>query len=134
MTLKDELIEAIRNEQNFFGMGQWVRGPLESQGNVASCHTASCMAGHIEALRPELARSLLRRFHYASMDYGLDHSGLASHIWHIEMGEACPLDFCGYNNDMDLEDITRADAIAHIQGLNKSWPQNQGHCGVDNAS
>jgi hypothetical protein len=125
MTLKDELIAAIRNEQNMFYMGQWGHG-LKDEMQLVTCDTASCMGGHIEALRPELAKQLAKKHTNKFFDE-VRHGDLAAEIWHIEMGEECTLDFFGRNFEIrtcsDMEAITRDDAIRHIEDKHEDWPR-----------
>lgn len=120
MTLKDELIEALKNEETFFNMEQWVKIGVD-QTVPATCQTASCMAGHIEALRPALAKALAPSCLYR--DYGVDHALLARKIWETEMKKPCELDFYGYNTELGLEHLTRLDAIDHINGEHDEWPR-----------
>lgn len=130
--LKQELIEAIQNEELHFGMRQWKIGRHNRYATPATCNTASCMAGHIEALRPELAKKLAPKhtstYVLAHTDHkDLDHEALAQEIWELETDTKCRLDFCGLNydntyGDSDLDQITRKEAIAHIKGRSKKWP------------
>jgi hypothetical protein len=130
-TLKDELIAAIANEANRFDMSMWLLAPTFDYTATATCGTASCMAGHIEALRPELATQLAPKCMYGHAHAILDHEKLAREIWRREMGEECRLDFLGNectgiegdDYTQALEEITREEAIAHIQGVCAHWPQ-----------
>lgn len=128
MTLKDELIESIRNEERQFDMSRW--NSADGHGCVGwsslpTCKTACCLAGHIEALRPKLAKNLANSL---AGDLGLDHEGIARAIWEKEMGEDCRLDFRGasvqekYWPNTGMEGISRSMAIAHIRGRSKRWP------------
>lgn len=119
---KKELIDSILNEQRKFDMCDWKAGDL---AKVATCKTALCMAGHIEALRPRLAKKLAADFTYPlgyNDEVEIDHELLAEAIWKQETGEQCRLDFTGRNNSTYLEELTRKDAVAHIRGRSKKWP------------
>ena len=120
-TLKDELIAAIQNEDNRFDMSRFT-----TNDRRATCKTACCMAGHIEALRPELAKKFLLEHSDLHLQghSSIDHEGLAAAIWEHEMGEKCRLDFFAYKfkGEAYLEDITRKQAIAHIKGKSRNWP------------
>ena|SRR5690349_7692135 len=115
------LIESISNERRTFNMTLWVRGV--NQNKLATCGTASCMAGHIEALEQKLAKQLTPEF----MDYSgcIDHANLARAIYKKVTGEPCLLDFYAFNTNIDVfrDDLSRGHAIKHIRGTNKSWPQ-----------
>lgn len=120
MTLKDELIAAIKDEENHFGMERYTISKNEYM-NAATCDTASCMAGWIEALRPYAARKL--RSAYVNSDDEIDHCGLAARIWQDEMNEPCTLDFLAHGLHFHgLVSITREQAIAHIKGDSDKWP------------
>lgn len=121
-TLEADLIAAIRDERRTFRMELYHRGDEETQ--AASCETACCMAGHIEALRPELAARFLSQC-MAPVGFlpELNHKKLARKIWKHETGEVCLLDFTGRNTNLDLEEISRDYAIEHILGENDDWEQ-----------
>ncbi len=97
-------------------------------GNVASCRTASCMAGHVEALRPQLTKKLLPDYQFCGG--AVDHEKLARAIWKEETGKECTLDFLADNHPKEAkedfesyaESVTRKEAVAHIRG-SKRWPQ-----------
>lgn len=128
-----ELIEAIQDESLYFDMSYFRtedrdadladgRRPywLDGEPPVTSCETASCMAGHIQALRPELARELAPA--YRGMR-GLAHDQLARAIYERVTGELCRLDFYGSNSDKKfLDELTREDAVRHIRGEHEDWP------------
>lgn len=124
--LHADLIASIEAEDRTFNMAYWVDvdvdGPFYDPNEPpATCDTASCMAGHIEALRPELAAELAPQFRNR---WGLDHRRLAQTIYELETGEPCRLDFLGLNTSLArrLGEITRAEAIAHIRGEHDEWP------------
>lgn len=122
MTLKDELIAAIQNEENNFHMNYFVKQGTEHVKIPESCKTASCMAGHIVALRKDLAAKFLPNCMYA-FTKTVDYCTLANKIWETEMNEKCTLDFMGYNLDVySLDDITRQQAIDHINDTG-DWPR-----------
>lgn len=123
---KEELIASIQNENRHFDMGTWTTDNTK----VATCGTACCMAGHIEALRPKLAKKLAPKFTDTELGY-IDHEQLAEEIWAEETGYECRLDFCALHHPSDqgydsqtgwMKAITRKEAIAHIRG-SKRWPQ-----------
>lgn len=136
--LKQELIEAIQNEELQFNMSTWKVGWHNAIGTPATCNTASCMAGHIEALRPKLAKKLASKYISTYIYHGdiikeIDHAALANEIWETETGEKCQLDFIGnrfnekkkdedWSYCADLNSVTRKEAIAHIRGRSKKWP------------
>lgn len=117
--LKQDLIDSILNEELEFNMCLFKRG---TQACVATCSTATCMAGHIEAVRPRLARKLKPKY-VLHQGPSLDHASLAAEIWEIETGEKCRLDFFACNNPKAMHKITRREAVAHIRGTSKRWPQ-----------
>lgn len=120
---KEELIASIQNEKRTFDMSRWAK----QNSKPATCATACCMAGHIEAIRPKLAAQLIGDYRHVSY---IDHERLAQAIWKIETGHECRLDFLADNHPLELEcsfleyaqGITRNEAIAHIRG-SKRWPQ-----------
>jgi hypothetical protein len=122
-----DVIASIEAEERTFQMEYWVtpdaRDDLPigdpSEEAPATCDTASCIAGHLEAVRPELAASLAPRFRGR---YGLEHDELAAAIYQAETGEVCPFDFWGNQAPKQLEHITREDAIAHVRGEHEQWP------------
>ncbi len=121
MTLKDELIAAIQNEQLHFDMGAWALDIDEDAPDLTpaqvTCGTALCMAGHICALRPELAKAHPQ----AAKSWLFD--AVAASIWQAEMGEECRLDFMmDQLPDNRTVPLTRGDAVRHIQGEHPEWP------------
>ena len=126
-----ELVAQIQNEQYHFDMEYFTTNRITGFGEPPpTCDTASCIAGHIEALRPELAKRV-----------GGSHPTRAAGIYRAETGEPCRLDFYGINyRDADgfsagLRNISREEAIAHILGESENWPQldpdhNEYHTGV----
>lgn len=125
--LHADLVEAIRNEANAFDMRYYTTTQRDFQPAiarvpeaVATCDTALCMAGHLEAVRPELAAELAPNYSYAGGH--VSHSQLASAIYERVTGERCPLDFYGINTTKDLDNLTREDAVLHILGEHDAWP------------
>lgn len=124
-----DVIASIEAEERTFQMEYWVTTdasvdpyglrPDRSEEAPATCDTASCIAGHLEAVRPGLAARLAPAFRSR---FGLDHAGLARAIYTAETGEACPIDFWGNEAPKSLESITREDAIAHVRGEHEEWP------------
>lgn len=114
MTLKDELITAIQNEDLNFDMSHF-----KEIGKELSTHTALCMGGHIMALRPERAKVLREELRMSS-------AKTAARIWQEEMNEPCTLDFFAREGQIysrHLKDITRAEAVEHILGTSLIWPR-----------
>jgi hypothetical protein len=125
-----DVIASIEAEERTFQMEYWVTTdarddlpigdrPDRSDEAPASCETASCIAGHLEAVRPELAASLAPRFRGR---FGLEHAKLAAAIYQAETGEECTIDFWGEQAPKALDRITREDAIAHVRGEHRDWP------------
>lgn len=124
--LHQDLIDSIDAEDRFFNMAYWVTPHIEDpfaydpNEPVATCDTASCIAGHLEAIRPELAAELAPSFRNR---FGLNHERLAVAIYERETGEACRLDFRARNHtEKNLHEVTREDAIAHVRGEHPNWP------------
>jgi hypothetical protein len=123
-----KIINSISNEKRHFDMSHWI---LPSQDDEycqarASCKTASCMAGHLEAAYPRQAAKLLaenRVGKYAD-DNGRIHSHehLAIDLYEHLTGEKCPLDFLADRIGKETEDITRKEAVAHLKGTSRKWP------------
>ncbi len=134
-SFQQELIDAILNENHKFDMHMFKTG---SDKTTASCNTARCMAGHIEALRPERAKELAKELNLKGTRIAsLIHSKIADTIWREETGKSCRLDFFGMervggmrirrceNGSFEFRDmgsITREETVAHIQGKNADWP------------
>lgn len=124
--LINDLIASITAEGHTFDMSAWTTDEDEATG-PATCETASCLAGHLEAIRPALAAQLAECFEAEEYDGTptgrVDHAELAVAIWKRETGEAsCPLDFLGHNTPRSLERLTVEDAVAHVRGENPEWP------------
>ena len=94
MTLKDELIKAIE-ETDHFDMREWMVEGVDAE--VPSCDTASCMAGFIVGLRPELAIKHGYNHEWYMFDKRVRPDAVARKIWEEEMGEPCRLDFLATN-------------------------------------
>jgi hypothetical protein len=120
--LEKDLIASINAPRRKFDMSKW-HTKEEEAGRVATCGTACCLAGHIEAIRPKLAKRLLPAYVHAWGDY-IDHAGLARAIYREETGKPCRLDFHGDKSALGkrLDEITREEAVAHIKGKNPAWP------------
>lgn len=117
---KRKLAASIRNERRNYDQEQFVIG-----GNgcsLATCGTAACIAGHIEACWPQVARRLAQeeRFHPSCRCCRdrIYHDDLAAAIWQEVTGKPCRFDF-GIGPH---ENVTREEAVAHIYGRNKQWP------------
>ena len=122
---KRKLARSIRNERRNYDQKRYVVSGVP-QNVPATCGTACCIAGHIEACWPGTARRLM-----AENDYGtdcgciecsrnprIDHAQLARDIWQAVTGKPCRFDFSsgpGFAPD-------REDAVAHIYGRHKEWP------------
>jgi hypothetical protein len=122
--LETELIAAIQNEELYFGMEVFFRPGTPKENET--CHTASCMAGHILALRPEQSKRIRRELEDGDPDDYACPSRVASTVWERELGEPCRLDFYGYKHkhkSYEMRDITRREAVLHILGDNPEWPQ-----------
>lgn len=119
-----DLIASIQNESRHFGMDRFrTLCPTASKqylaGKPATCGTASCMAGHLQAIRQPLAKRIIAEQWAFSPP---PDETLADLIWERETGEPCPLDFLALGIDKEMSKVTRADAIAHIRGRSKRWP------------
>lgn len=127
----DDLVASIKNEARTFNMYRFVKNSTEDQ--IAYCGTASCIAGHIEAIRRPLAKQLIEEDSenqvsypvYPSYEKAPRHAELAAKIYELETGEPCNLDFYGHNtpNRSNLTGITRKQAVSHVRGTSKKWPQ-----------
>jgi hypothetical protein len=125
-----DLVSSIEDEANPFDMSAFVDLPDDEELNEygepldpspprVTCGTASCIAGHLWAVRPGLAR----RYAASAGDFW-SYDGVADDIWRHETGEAfCPLDFFGLRNKKNLSLITREEAIDHVRGVSETWPQ-----------
>lgn len=129
-----ELVARIANERTKFLMSRFVKDS-SAVNSVPTCGTARCMAGHIVALRPKLAKALValhpeKYGHKADNQRGFSSPGLkfdnlASAIYQIETGKTCKLDFWGKNCSTNLDLVSKSEAIAHIKGTSAKWPQNE---------
>jgi hypothetical protein len=112
---KRRLADSIRNEKREYNQCMWKLG---DQNELATCGTACCIAGHIEAIfRPQAKR--LVGSHTDNTGY-VDHVTLARDIWKTVTGKTCRFDF----SIPDLPGpIGREEAVAHIYGrLSEDWP------------
>ncbi len=117
---KEELIASIQNEKRHFDMASFTTMDYDYEATYpANCKTASCMAGHIEALRPRLAKKLSKEIF---PEGEIQHDWLAAEIWKQETGQKCRLDFFARNAEPTIFQITREEAVAHIKGRSKKWP------------
>lgn len=128
-----DTIASIQNEELQFNMNYFVKPGcglsgyrVSSDKDIPDCNTASCMAGHMEAVRPELAKEALQVL------TDPQHDDVAGYIWCRETGESfCPIDFYAKNHpyryntndDIGIDLILGAEAIAHLRGENEEWPQ-----------
>lgn len=120
---KRKLAASIRNEQRHYDQERFVIQGAEHDG-IATCGTACCIAGHIEACWPRVAARLakLPEFH-PSCDCCKDdifHGELANAVWQEVTGKPCRFKF-----GVPPFDPTREDAVAHIYGRHKRWPLKQ---------
>lgn len=128
-----ELVARIANERTTFKMDRFVKHGTGY--SVATCGTARCMAGHIVAMRPKLAKALValhpekygpnadNQRGYISI--GLKFDNLASAIYQVETGKPCKLDFWGDNCPTSLDLVSKSQAIAHIKGTSDNWPRKE---------
>lgn len=117
--LEKDLIASITAPRRKFTMSKW--HTREDEAVTATCRTACCLAGHIEAIRPKVAKALLPQFREADGEY-INHRGLAAAIYEQETGKPCRLDFQGANTNQRISDISREEAVAHVKGKNPTWP------------
>lgn len=130
-----EIIASITNEKLYFDMCKFTTSPLtrvlegEHEGEwvepLPTCATASCMAGHINARRRPLAKRLANKpeFRTGYNKEDIDHAAVAREIYKRETGKVCRLDFLGLESTrLNLFELTRADAVAHIKGVHPTWP------------
>ena len=126
-----QLIDSIRKESRHFDMAFFTKkskykeyGPDEfDYADTPTCGTASCIAGHIQAMRPRLAAKIRKELSFEG--YIPEHDVVAAHVWEQVTGKECRFDFFGRLNGLDfkpLDLITREEAIAHIRGKNENWP------------
>lgn len=125
----EKLIASISKESRRFDMSRWLFTTedvyIESEHQkTASCKTAACMAGHLEAIYPKQAKAIVASGAATSPSGAVWHELLAPMLYEKVTGEKCPLDFTAEVAEFgkDLEEITRAEAIAHIRGNSKKWP------------
>jgi hypothetical protein len=136
---KEKLINSILNEKRTFDMGQFTTEDFDVEDKKpATCGTASCMAGHIEALWPSVAKRLakeqLKEQEQKEPFACIDHEVLAADVWKEVTGKPCRFDFIGDTYRHEDEDggidawwhATREQAVAHIKGRSKNWPLLRG--------
>ncbi len=127
-----KIIDSISNEKRHFDMSRWVLPTKDDEycQSRASCKTASCMAGHLEAAYPRQTAKLLSNdvhvdgvgnYTYRSGKIH-NHEQLAQDLYKELTGEECPLDFLADPIGKEIDDITRAEAIAHLKGTSRKWP------------
>jgi hypothetical protein len=128
-----DLIASIENENRQFDMNRFVVDDADEKV-VPTCGTASCIAGHIEAIRRPLAKKLLAECPEQVSDWwghkkydppAVEHDLMAAKIYELETGEKCRLDFFGTRLPQDKWNIkaSRRNAVAHIKGTSRIWPQ-----------
>lgn len=112
---KRRLADSIRNERREYNQYLWKRG---DQNELATCSTACCIAGHIEAIFHPQAKRLVGS-HTDNTGF-VDHTSLARDIWKTVTGKTCRFDF----GIPDMPGpIGREEAVAHIYGrLSTDWP------------
>lgn len=111
-----EIIASIMDEDMYFDMSRFTTG---NEALPATCDTASCMAGHIVALRPALTNKII------GVRTCWLHGGLASDVYFRETGQECQFDFYASNTEKGFTQITREDAVLHIKGEHPEWPLNE---------
>jgi hypothetical protein len=115
-----DLCDSILNEKRTFYMGNWC---TRDDHGIATCGTASCIAGHIEAIRRPLAKKLVVTDKSLLFSGMVCHASLAEKIYIEETGERCPLDFLARRHPRGINGVTRRTAVAHVKGTSKVWPQ-----------
>lgn len=124
---KRKLAASIRNERRTYNQNYWTTG---DDNQLPKCGTASCLAGHIEALWPGVAKRLApRHTNTWASDYSgntyhdIQHDKLAAAVWKQVTGAECRFDFeaCNMAN-AGFEPTDREAAVAHIWGRNRKWP------------
>lgn len=123
--LIEDLVASITHEDRTFDMSAWVTD--EDAPGPATCGTASCLAGHLAAIRPELAARLAPQYETERDDGSptafVNHASLSRAIYCAETGEiTCPLDFMARNYPGLLAEIDVDDAIEHVRGTSEVWP------------
>jgi len=116
-----ELIDSIADENHYFSMSEFSTGVVGLR--PATCDTASCMAGHIQALRPERAAALFKEILGIPLGVASIHTKVARVIYREETGKPCLLDFYGDRHPRPLGQQSRQEAIDHIKGIHSEWPQ-----------
>lgn len=129
--LVNDLIASINHESRRFNMTTYAVGDVHKP---ATCKTARCMAGHLIAIRPKLAKEIIAEAGFGWTVWTgkrcFKDDRVAREIWRRETGEECRLDFQASNHPFakdsfdthPMSAITRADAVAHIRGRSKRWP------------
>lgn len=113
-----KLVASIENEQRYFDMSNFTKE--RGDGSRANCKTASCIAGHIEAVFPNTTRAIASHLGYDDSD--VVHQALAAAVWERVTGQPCRFDFFARRNRKSLFEITQKEAISHIKGTSRSWP------------
>lgn len=114
---REELIASILDEKRQFNMARYKSGTTPE---AATCKTACCMIGHIQAIRQRRANQLLKA--------GFSTEIVAEMIWEEETGAECRLDFYATKYNGKNPEIwngygqSRKEAVAHIRGRSKIWP------------
>lgn len=122
---KRKLARSIRNERRNYDQTRFVADGARKDV-PATCGTACCIAGHIEACWPGTARRLLAKNNYrldcscddCSRNPRIDHTVLAGDIWQAVTGKPCRFDFSA---GPEFAPPTREEAVAHIYGRHKEW-------------
>lgn len=116
--LHSKLIARITAEDACFDMRTFT-----SDRELATCDTARCMAGHLEALYPELAKEVAATFRDESFfQLSLPHALIARHVYERVTGVECLLDFYASNTELALDQLTADMSVDHINGQSGRWP------------
>jgi hypothetical protein len=124
---KRKLAASIQNERRTYNQNYWTTGDANK---LPKCGTASCLAGHIEALWPRVAKRLAplytetRKSEFTGHTYHtIMHAKLAAAVWKEVTGAECRFDFDLSNMTYaGFEPTDRDAAVAHIWGRNRKWP------------
>lgn len=121
---KRKLAASIRNERRTYDQTRFNTLVGDDYLKPATCGTAACVAGHIEACWPRVTKRLAPSFSFAPND--VDHRALARAVWREVTGKPCRFDFSSgpdlQDENGDVRYPTREEAVAHIYGRNKAWP------------
>ena len=120
---KRKLAASIRNERRTYDQCRFTTEIGDKYTQPATCGTAACIAGHIEAIFPRVTQRLAPSYSF-ELEQGL-HGALARAVWREVTGKPCRFDFSAGPDREEggsYRSPTREEAVAHIYGRNKSWP------------